>query len=119
MKFKEGDRVAVYTNREGRITGKVEALCINRPDVVFVIEDGFYSCHNDSPFHIKQCRKLRKKVKREPRRYWLNRYKRPGGEEIYIHLQKQHADLVAEERLRLSGENFERIECIEVVEVIK
>lgn len=58
-KFKIGDRVKVYCNVPftGKITG-IDSLRGN----FFVTEDGFYSCHNDSPFHPKQCRKIFKRI---------------------------------------------------------
>lgn len=71
MKFEVGDRVAVYHVWKGRLTGKVDA--INERGHLSVIEDGFYSAHEDGPFHPKQCRKL---VKRERQRIWV-------GQKIY------------------------------------
>ena len=62
-KIKAGDRVAVY-GYFGRITGEVIApYQRGKTMYFFVIEDGFYSAHNDGPFHEKQCRKLVKKRK--------------------------------------------------------
>jgi hypothetical protein len=62
-KFKVGDRVAVY-GYFGRIKGKVDYIEYTISGrYLYVIEDGFYSCHDDGPFHIKQCRKRVKKKK--------------------------------------------------------
>ena len=59
MTFNIEDRIAVYTCKEDRLTGKISG--IDSRGMIYFIEDGFYSAHNDSPFHPKQCRKLRKK----------------------------------------------------------
>lgn len=61
-KFSVGDRVRVYSNTP-TFDGKVTGMLPNGN--IFVTEDGFYSCHNDSPFHPKQCRKLIKRKCRE------------------------------------------------------
>lgn len=62
-KFQVGDRVRVY-HRHTSFTGKVDAID-EKSGALYVIEDGHYSCHNLSPFHLKQCRKLKKKKRRE------------------------------------------------------
>ena len=60
--FKVGDRVRVYHGWRSFV-GTVEKVVDlpNQKSGIFVIEDGFNSCHNDSPFHPKQCRRLKKK----------------------------------------------------------
>ena len=60
-----GDRVAVYS-RYQRLIGVVKEVTVQ--GLICFAEDGFYSLHEDSPFHPKQCRKL---VKRERREWWL------------------------------------------------
>lgn len=56
-KFKEDDRVKVYYKGNLEFIGTVYRTDKNYG--LFIIEDGFYSCHNDSPFHPMQCRKLK------------------------------------------------------------
>lgn len=58
MIFKVGDRVNVYRNGSLKpITGTIQS--IPEHGLLSIIEDGFYSSHSDSPFHPKQCRKLK------------------------------------------------------------
>lgn len=61
-KFRLGDRVAVH--REGRdaFRGTIFNIVNGK---LSVIEDGFYSAHDDSPFLPSQCRKLVKRRKRD------------------------------------------------------
>lgn len=58
-KFKIGDRIKIYL--WAPFTGVVTYINPEYPDVLGVTEDGFDSCHSDSPFHYKACRKLIKK----------------------------------------------------------
>jgi cell division protein FtsB len=60
-KFRLGDRVAVH--REGRLPFRGTIFNILHGKLS-VIEDGFYSAHDDSPFLPGQCKKLIKKRKR-------------------------------------------------------
>lgn len=67
MKFKVGDRVAVY-NWKGRQTGKIcvveatgEEFCIGL--------DKLHEGHDSIQAHPKQCRRL---VKKERRRVWVD-----------------------------------------------
>lgn len=57
-KFVKGDRIAVYYWK-GRRIGTISS--ITETGMIYFIEDGFYSAHEDCPFHPKQCRRLRKK----------------------------------------------------------
>lgn len=85
-KFKVGDRVAVY-NRHWRITGRIED--INCHGKLFVIEDGYNSCHEESPFSPKQCRRLKRKTRRE---WWISVHK-PGCRYLYsIHSTREEAE---------------------------
>ena len=64
--FAVGDRVKVLRGGRMPFVGKVDAVTeghIGKSDGIFVIEDGFYSNHEDSPFHPRQCVKLVKKIK--------------------------------------------------------
>ncbi len=65
-KLKVGDRVRVYSVHTVTFTGRVDS--ITNGILVGVIEDGFYSQHGDGPFHVKQCRKLMRKKRRE---WWV------------------------------------------------
>lgn len=70
-KFKVGDRVRVRRGGRMPFDGKVSHILpeINgRCGGIGVIEDGFYSVHDESPFHPKQCRRLvkKRKMKNEP-----------------------------------------------------
>jgi hypothetical protein len=58
MKLKIGDRVKVYCHYpfKGKISGSHSMA--NGDKYFYVTEDGFFSAHNESPFHYKQCRKL-------------------------------------------------------------
>lgn len=70
-RFEAGERCKVYTSRE-KFKGKIDAVDPNGN--LHVIEDGFYSCHEDSPFHPRQCVKLRSRKAedaREPIVRWL------------------------------------------------
>ena len=53
--LKVGDRVRVFTNRK-EFKGWVDL--ISSSGMLSVIEDGFYSAHNDGPFHPRQCVRL-------------------------------------------------------------
>lgn len=53
-----GDRCRVFHRHES-FKGKIDAIA--KDGSLFVIEDGFYSCHNEAPFHPEQCRRLVKK----------------------------------------------------------
>lgn len=52
-----GVRVVVYHGRR-KIIGKVESIDPTTSSLVHVIEDGFNSVHDESPFHISQIRRL-------------------------------------------------------------
>jgi hypothetical protein len=75
MKFKEGDRVIVYY--KGNLSFKGIITDLDSKYGLSVTEDGFYSAHDDSPFHPKQCRRLVKKKEqskwkfRDYRRYMV------------------------------------------------
>lgn len=56
-RLKIGDLVKVYTLPFSFI-GRIMAV---NGKSVFVIEEGCYSAHKDSPFHKKQCRKVKEK----------------------------------------------------------
>ena len=57
LPLQAGDRVRVF--HRNVITGKVDTIS---PDGhIGVIEDGFYSQHDESPFHPRQCVRLKKK----------------------------------------------------------
>lgn len=63
--LKIGDRIRVY--HRSVFTGKVDTIS---PDgYIGVIEDGFYSQHDESPFHPKQLRRLKPR-KPKGRREW-------------------------------------------------
>lgn len=64
--FKIGDRVRVYG--EGVFDGIIESISDSNADYLFVVEDGFYSVHDEAPYHYKQCRRLMKKKKKEEKR---------------------------------------------------
>lgn len=73
--FKLGDRVKVYTGRgvfKGDVSGRVNGPEFANSGCLLVTEDGFYSAHDDGPFHPKQCRHLRKKPKAPKLLAWLN-----------------------------------------------
>lgn len=59
MSFKIGDRIAVYISG-GRFTGQIREITLLGS--LFVVEDRFLNCHKESPFHPKQCRRLKPKV---------------------------------------------------------
>lgn len=63
--FSVGERVRVY-HRNSVFNGKIDS--IKPTGEVRVIEDGFYSVHDESPFHPKQCRRLKPKKRR---RVWV------------------------------------------------
>ncbi len=54
--IKLGDYVRVWCRFP--FTGKVTGISDHNKNLLFVTEDGFYSCHNDAPFHRKQCELL-------------------------------------------------------------
>ncbi len=56
-----GMRVIVKRGGRKDFRGKIDA--VSGENSIHVIEDGFYSNHDDSPFHPCQLRILRKKVK--------------------------------------------------------
>lgn len=66
-KFKDGDRVAVYDGDE-RHTGEV--VDISHDGLLIVASESFPGKLVE--FHPKQCRKLKPKAKKEPRRIWLS-----------------------------------------------
>ncbi len=55
----EGDRVKVYYYGCLDFIGVVTSVTHYG---LYITEDGFYSAHNECPFHPKQCRKLSSKV---------------------------------------------------------
>jgi hypothetical protein len=63
MKFKLGDRVIVYC--KGNLSFKGIITDLHSKYGLSVTEEGFYSAHDDSPFHPKQCRRLVKKKDKE------------------------------------------------------
>lgn len=65
-----GDRIKVYHGWKKPMIGK--CVGVNEDGLIQFTEDGFYSAHNDSPFHPKQCRKLNKK---KPREIWVHEVK--------------------------------------------
>lgn len=72
--LKCGDRVKVFTGRE-EFKGKISGWDPKFPNAFFVIEDGFYSAHNDCPFHPKQLRRLKQKPKDESKpREWCGHW---------------------------------------------
>lgn len=83
--FAVGDRVKVHRGGRAPFKGKVEA--VTGVTSIQIIEDGFYSVHDDSPFHPRQLVRLKVKPKakswctrshphdgqcnkKEPRRVW-------------------------------------------------
>lgn len=66
MKFKVGDRVAVY-NYLGRNTGKISSL--DDAGSFFVGLDQFVNGNDTMRAHPKQCRRL---IKRPQRRVWIS-----------------------------------------------
>jgi|GEM_PF-6595660 len=62
LKFRLGDRVAVHPEGRDTFRGTIFNIMHNK---IYVIEDGFYSGHDDNPFLPSQCRKL-KRVKGKP-----------------------------------------------------
>lgn len=73
MKFKVGDRVAVY-DRERMVAVVVADKRDNPPGCIWV---KFIGTNHEYPVHPKQCRHLKKK--REQRRVWVNPAPTPGG----------------------------------------
>ncbi len=60
--FKIGDRVKVFPNGAMEFEGKITGKYSKEKPMYFVTEDGFYSCHNDSPFHAEQMRLIKKEL---------------------------------------------------------
>ena len=103
MKFKVGDRVAVYEQGR-RYVGEVEGWT---QKMVHVRVEEQITETRDSLFyyHEKQLRRLKPKVKREPRRVWVTIRKSDG----FIFTAYDHF------RTAIDKDN----ECIEFIEVLK
>jgi hypothetical protein len=71
MKFNVGDRVKVHRGGRAPFKGKIDA--ITGDTSIQVIGDGFYSVHEDAPFHPRQLVRLRPKQVKEKgaRTFWV------------------------------------------------
>jgi hypothetical protein len=102
MKFKVGDRVRVYYKGNLSFDGEITDISTYG---LFVVEDGFYSSHKDSPFHSKQCRKIDR---------WLGRWlmNKKDVDKIYERIERL-SNLFKYDLNRLETRLDDRIENLE------
>lgn len=86
-KFKAGDRVAVYRYGSTVTKGTVK--------YVYGSLEGLDVCLDNNEeevgVHPKQCRKLKKKAKKQPHEVWVNVHNYGGSEAMTIHTSEQAA----------------------------
>lgn len=84
QEFKAGDRIRVYRGGRSPIEGTV--TYISPLLGIGFTEDGFYSAHDESPFHPRQCELISRPQKTEKKKVWVAAWdKNPNGGSFSMH----------------------------------